>query len=321
MDGPRKLGLVNVTAHGWKSSSSGNRGALTLGKSANSPGTVNMHSSTITDNHLRLSLDQSETVANIYGCVIENNDAADINITSGTMNLIDDSEKAEKRIGKLVMSGGTLNLSGNTKIAEIEKNGGVINITGRITSESVTKISLPRYGSSVLVARLQNGADSGVLYHFALSGNAPEGTKLEARGGSLWAINPNGGDEDIAVTVDYGKVIGESSRIASGSLHAMDYKRPAGWLTDGVIMNAIRGQAHQKDFDNNYEYLPGIFDEDTYDRIMENNPDTKLMVGLYYGFKPLHSDWQNAALENGGETWKKYINGLMNEAAGKKVYS
>ncbi|MGN0242830.1 MAG: InlB B-repeat-containing protein [Lachnospiraceae bacterium] len=131
----------------------------------------------------------------------------------------------------------------------------------------------------------------------------------------------NGSDEEVILpqtVIDFSTNTGVSHRVASGALHAFDYKTPAQYLTDGIYLRAIRGQAHQYDFDNTYEYLPGFFDEPTYNRLLFMEVKPEMMIGLYYGYKgeqkKLGTDWQTSALENNGAIWRAYIKDLMSEA-------
>lgn len=125
----------------------------------------------------------------------------------------------------------------------------------------------------------------------------------------------------LPVVVDYAVDVGPSTRMASGILHGIDYKTPAEWLTDGIYLDSLRGQAHQKEFNSHYEYLPGFLDEPTFERLKNVNPNTSLMIGLYYEFKAIHGgSWQNAALQNNGATWKSYIAKFLNEERDRGMY-
>ena len=123
-------------------------------------------------------------------------------------------------------------------------------------------------------------------------------------------------ENQVSVEVDYSVDNGVSHRVASGVLHGIDYKTPAEYLSDGIYLRALRGQAEHHEIDNNYEYLPGFLYEKTYNRVINRGEDTKLMIGLYYGYKPLanqNGGWQNMAIENGGKYWKDYIHNFMSK--------
>jgi|GEM_PF-2178296 len=127
--------------------------------------------------------------------------------------------------------------------------------------------------------------------------------------------NPGEDSTGLPVVVDYSTDLGPVEYTASGFLHPMDYKTPAEWLSDGVYVESIRGQAHHNEFNSHYEYLPGYFDDPTYERLMTHNPEAVMMIGLYYEFKGNHgSAWMDKAIENNGQIWKDHIKELMSEA-------
>lgn len=307
----------DVTVRNWDSVSDENRGAVTLGKSSRDAGELTVYGADIKNNHVGLSIADSEAICTVYSAVIKDNTETDARITSGTLNLLDSGDDTEKEIGRLSLEGGAVNISGNTSISELYLKGGTVNVTGDITSSEGITILLPSYTDGAVVATV---SDEAVLEEALNDLHLPEEyadvCSLEASGQNIiLRTEETIVNYDTKVEVDYSQSLGTSNRIASGVLHAVDYKTPAEYLSDGIYLRSVRGQAHQKEFDNNYEYLPGFFDKKTYERLNDINPDSVLMMGLYYGFKPQHgSEWQNAALDNGGALWKEYIAGFMNEA-------
>ncbi|MGM9937982.1 MAG: InlB B-repeat-containing protein, partial [Candidatus Ornithomonoglobus sp.] len=319
-----------VTVQNWNSTSSNNRGAVTAGKSQNDPGKLTIYNSIIKNNHQGIAIDNDDAVCTVYGAAVTDNTNSDIRITKGTLNLSDDEEQTKKTIGKLVVDGGILNISGNTEIFDLVINGGTVNITGNITSAEGITINPVSYTDGTVIAALSDEVNKDTIlsklnieekYQDVCTLNIEESSVVVNIEGDITVYDTN-------VDVDYAVNEGESNRVASGSLHAIDYKTPAEYLSDGIYIKAVRGQAHQHDYDENYEYVPGILDDKTYTRLLDANPDNALMVGLYYGFKTMKGKaWQDAALENDGQTWKNYIkNDFMPEAFDengnkiKKVY-
>lgn len=307
----------NVTVQNWVSTAGDNRGAITLGKSSGDPGNLTMYSGTIKNNSIGLALDDAGAIGTIYGADITNNTNMDVSMYSGTLNLLDDDSATEKTIGNFVLNGGTVNISGNTSISSLVLNSGTVNITDDIISEEGITLNLNAYIDNTVVAYITDGVDGNeALNDIKLPAEVSDKCYLELNGSEIVLR----ADESLItytteVNVDYDVSEGASNRLASGVLHAVDYKTPAEYLSDGIYLYAVRGQAHQDEFDSTYEYLPGFFDDKTYERISEINPDNVLMMGLYYGFKPQYGDnWQSAALENNGETWKNYIKTFMQEA-------
>ncbi|WEV52294.1 hypothetical protein [Bifidobacterium sp. ESL0704] len=124
------------------------------------------------------------------------------------------------------------------------------------------------------------------------------------------------------ITVDLHQTTSPMRHIAAGNLHLFDARTPAGWLSDGITVNAVRGQAHsRKDGYADYEYLPGFFDEATYRRLHEAYPHAMLMIGVYYGFKNrLGNAWKDVADDKQlAARFTEHIHALMQEAKDRGI--
>ena len=123
------------------------------------------------------------------------------------------------------------------------------------------------------------------------------------------------------ITINYDETMDEIEHVAGGNLHLFDDRSPAGWLSDGVGVVAVRGQDHSKREKDYNEYLPGFFEEGTYNRMIEMNPNVKLMIGVYYGYKgKTGTNWKNGA--DGGEfteIFEEHIESVVREAKEKEI--
>ena len=131
----------------------------------------------------------------------------------------------------------------------------------------------------------------------------------------------------VPLTIDYAVDAGEERHVGGGNLHPFDDRGPAQWLTDGIGITAVRGQDFSRRENIYNEYLPGWFEDATHDRLMGINPDAKLMIGSYYGFKGKvargeyggNTDWRQLALIDNGAAYKEYIAGRLADAEAKGV--
>ena len=139
-----------------------------------------------------------------------------------------------------------------------------------------------------------------------------EGKSLQC---TIAVTNENG------VTVDYSVDAGEMNHVAGGNLHLYDDRSPAGWLSDGIGVYAVRGQNYSNRTSSEYEYLPGFFEEKTYNRLMEESPDAKLMIGLYYGYKGrTGGEWKKGAYDSGYmQMWAQNCVDIYNDAKEKEI--
>lgn len=143
-----------------------------------------------------------------------------------------------------------------------------------------------------------------------------KGTLLQCK---VIVSNANG------VSVDYSVNEGTMNHIGGGNLHLFDDRSPAGWLSDGVGVYAVRGQDYSSRTSQYHEHLPGFFEEGTYNRLIDKNPDVDLMIGLYYGYKhKTGNNWKKGAYDNAGkEIWAQNCVDVYNDAKEKgiSVYS
>lgn len=133
------------------------------------------------------------------------------------------------------------------------------------------------------------------------------------------------------LTIDYAVSAGEANHVGGGNLHPFDERGPSAWLTDGISINAVRGQDYSKRENPYYENLPGWFEGPTHDRLEQINPDAALMIGTYYGWKGKvaageyggNTDWKALAQQNGGSVYKEWIaDEIANaDAIGRDVHS
>ncbi|MFV2022470.1 InlB B-repeat-containing protein [Micromonospora sp. LOL_023] len=139
--------------------------------------------------------------------------------------------------------------------------------------------------------------------------------------------SPAAADTSYPVTVDYQVDAGAMRHIGGGNLHPFDERGPAQWLTDGIDINAIRGTDYSKRTSVYHDYLPGWFEDATRARLQTINPDAKLMIGTYYGFKGKvargeyggNTDWKALAQIDEGSAYKEYIAAELADAVAKDI--